>query len=180
MKRVTPVASQATALALARHIDPIARDCGAANTLVAVPAEGSGSRRGEWSAHNTDWLGAVGAIEAGLTGQDLHDCYARAACALLCLSSSDGTWKVCIQMYLDPARLLCSSNLYASLPPLTAKNCYARATCNVSAPRLLRMPGKGLHPKITRSCTSVMLEQPVSFRSSAAWFATERPASKDN
>jgi hypothetical protein len=34
----------------------------------------------KWSAHNTDWLGAVGAIEAGLTGDDLHDSYARASC----------------------------------------------------------------------------------------------------
>lgn len=68
---------KATALALADIIDPIARDCGAANTLVAVPAENTAKVK--WSAHNTDWLGAVGAIEAGLTGDDLHDSYARAS-----------------------------------------------------------------------------------------------------
>lgn len=98
MMRMRPAAVQATALALAQHIDPIARDCGAANTLVAVPAKASGSRSGEWSAHNTDWLGAVGAIEAGLTKQDLHDFYARAACAFPQFSSSDCIAKACLQI----------------------------------------------------------------------------------
>lgn len=53
-------------------MDPIAGDCGASNTLVALPGGG-------FSAHNTDWLGAIGAIEAGLAGDDLRDSYARAA-----------------------------------------------------------------------------------------------------
>jgi len=65
---------KATALALAKEKDPIAVDCGASNTLVALPGGG-------FSGHNTDWLGAIGAIEAGLAGDDLHNSYARAASA---------------------------------------------------------------------------------------------------